>query len=218
MAAEKEKIARKLFEENHVLEELGNVNENESCNDNESVSKAGKDKEEEKEKDDPDYEPLDSSDDEWEAVSKPSPKKRHIVPCPITTPQTPRTPASSVVGFLSPRSTPRGKTRSRRGTKRSAACLSEDSEMGFWNDINVEDEAPKKTPLTQKEFREALVAELVGIDKLPSASVDAEPSASCDQETSAPSAVEEELCWPEYFGNCFKKWHTVKPSESDEEE
>lgn len=85
---------------------------------------------------------LDSSDDEWEEDSEPSPKKRHIVPSPITTPQTPRTPASSAVGFLSPRSTTRGKTRSRRGRKRSAACMSEDSEMGFWNDISVEDEAP----------------------------------------------------------------------------
>lgn len=56
MASEKEKIARKLFEENHVLEELGNVNENESCNDNESVSKADEEEEEE-ERDDPDYEP-----------------------------------------------------------------------------------------------------------------------------------------------------------------
>ncbi len=85
---------------------------------------------------------LDSSDDEWEEDSEPSHKKCHIVPSPITTPQTPRTPASSAVGFLSPRSTTRGKTRSRRGRKRSAACMSEDSEMGFWNDISVEDEAP----------------------------------------------------------------------------
>uniref|UniRef100_A0A673L395 PiggyBac transposable element-derived protein 4-like n=2 Tax=Sinocyclocheilus rhinocerous TaxID=307959 RepID=A0A673L395_9TELE len=155
MASEKEKIARKLFEENHVLEELGNVSENESRNDNESeVSKADKDKEEEK--DDPDYDPLDSSDDEWEADNEPSPKKRQFVPSPITTPQTSRTPASSAVGFLSPRSTRRGKTNSKRGRKRSAACMSEDSEMGFWNDISVEDEAPvlpnfvpKRNPGTQ---------------------------------------------------------------------
>uniref|UniRef100_A0A8C1K4N4 PiggyBac transposable element-derived protein domain-containing protein n=1 Tax=Cyprinus carpio TaxID=7962 RepID=A0A8C1K4N4_CYPCA len=138
MASEKEKIARKLFEENHVLEELGNVglNENESCKDNESAE------EEEGKRDDPDYEPLESSDDEWEEDSEPSPKKRLIIPSPITTPQTPRTPASSAVGFLSPKSIRRGKTRSPRGRKRSAACMSEDSEMGFWNDISMEDEAP----------------------------------------------------------------------------
>ncbi|KTG37623.1 hypothetical protein cypCar_00023462, partial [Cyprinus carpio] len=48
----------------------------------------------------------------------------------------------------------------------------------------------------KKEFREALVAELVGTVILPE---DAEPSTSCDQETYGSSAVEEELCWPEYF-------------------
>ncbi|KAL0170331.1 hypothetical protein M9458_034927, partial [Cirrhinus mrigala] len=59
--------------------------------------------------------------------------------------------------------------------------------------------AQNKTPLTQKEFREALVAELVGIVIPPSESEDAEASTSCDQEDSR-SDVEEQQCWPEYFG------------------
>ncbi|KAL1258240.1 hypothetical protein QQF64_011484 [Cirrhinus molitorella] len=133
MASEKGNTARRLFEEKNVVEELGNVGENESCNDNESVSEADNIKEEEKEKDS-----LDSSDDDWEPDSEPSPKKRHIVPSPMTTPQTPRTPTSPAVDFLSPR----GKSCSRRGRKRPAACISLDSGMGFWNDISEEDEAP----------------------------------------------------------------------------
>ncbi|XP_026085392.1 piggyBac transposable element-derived protein 4-like [Carassius auratus] len=50
-----------------------------------------------------------------------------------------------------------------------------------------------KTPLNQKQFREELVGELAGID----IQEDEEPSA---QETSK-SAVEEQQCWPEYFGS-----------------
>ncbi|XP_016298250.1 piggyBac transposable element-derived protein 4-like [Sinocyclocheilus anshuiensis] len=143
------KAARKLFEEKPVLEELGNGIENESSNDDESVSKADEDK-----KGDPDFEPLYSTMMNGQTVSQ-APKKCRIVPSPIITPHPPRTPASSARS-LSPRSTPRGRSRSPRGRKRSAGCMSADSDMGIWNDISVEDEAlvlpnfvPKRNPGAQ---------------------------------------------------------------------
>lgn len=59
-----------------------------------------------------------------------------------------------------------------------------------------------KSPLTQKEYRETLVSELVRIGTLPNSSPAPETSTSCDPEPSTTEvSSKNEPCWPEYYGS-----------------
>ncbi|XP_039523874.1 piggyBac transposable element-derived protein 4-like isoform X2 [Pimephales promelas] len=140
MASRKGRATRKLRFGNSVLEEVGRVRENElSSSDEEPVGEADNDEEEEE----TDFEEC-SSDEEWEPESEPTPKKQRLLtPSPTSTPCTPRTPTSCAGDSLSPRSTPKGTSHSPRVRKRSARGRSVESDTGTWNDISVEDEAPK---------------------------------------------------------------------------